>query len=67
MFTHNITKQLLPSTQNDCPTSRIFWFQNDCHVSLADYKFEAQSQIFLCQTFYVKKSFDTATSRDTSQ
>ena len=55
MFTHNITKQLLPSTQNDC------------HVSLADYKFEAQSQIFLCQTFYVKKSFDTATSRDTSQ
>ena len=28
------------------------------------YKFEAQSQIFLHQTFYIKKTFDTTTSRD---
>ena len=53
--------------QNDCPTSYIFQFQNDCSVYLRGQKLEAQSQIFLHQTLYIKQSFNTATSEGISE
>ena len=42
----DFNSSILPSSQSDCPTSRIFWSRNDCPVYLAGQKFEAQSQIF---------------------
>ena len=43
----------------------FFLSQNDCPVS-AQLEIEVQSQLFLHKTFYIKKSFDTATSGDVS-
>ena len=50
------------TSQNDCPTSQKNLSQNDRPANLPNEKFEAQSQIFSCQTFIINKSFNTATS-----
>ena len=58
---------LLPPSQNGSPTSQKNLSQNHCPVYLTGQKFQAQSQICSHKTFYIKKSFDTATSRGISE
>ena len=54
-------RNILPPSQNDCPTSRIFIVPKWLSGLFARREIEAQSQIFSCQTFIIKKFFDTAT------
>ena len=45
----------------------LFVSQNDCLVYLPSQKCEAQSQIVSCQTYIIKKSFNTMTSGGISE
>ena len=53
---------LLPPSQNDCPIPGFFRPKMIVRF-LPSEEFEAESQMCSCQTFYIKKSFATATSR----
>ena len=53
--------KILPSSQNDCPTSWVFFVSKQLYGLFAQLEILGSKSKFLCQFFIIKKSFDTAT------